>query len=122
MLTTDQMSPYRKPLPSFTLVLTSGHHPFCPATIQLSSAIPPDFLMKTIDLRHDSSDDDFVENRDEIADSQTVFEEQPGTFDLVAEQTSTNSIQQNLLFLVRKLVTYKRKFATRKKDRMPALN
>ncbi|KAF8816698.1 hypothetical protein BYT27DRAFT_7248122 [Phlegmacium glaucopus] len=108
------MSPYRKPLPSFTLVLTSGHHSFRPATIQLSSAMPPDFLMKTIDLRHDSSDDEFVENRDEIVDSQAAFEEQPGTFDHVAEQTSTNSIKQNFLFLIHKLVNHKRKFVTRK--------
>ncbi|KAF8816699.1 hypothetical protein BYT27DRAFT_6384066 [Phlegmacium glaucopus] len=110
----DHMSPYRKPLPSFTLVLTSGHHSYSPATIQLCSAIPPtapEFLMKTIDLRHDSTDNEFVEVRDENVDSQTVFEgEPPATFDHVAAQTSTRSVK-NLFFLIHKLVTFKWKFA-----------
>jgi len=81
----------------------------------------PVYHQKTIDLRHDSTDDEFVEYHDESVVLQTVFEgEQPATFDHVVEQTSTNSpnsVKQNLLFLIRKLVTYKRKFVTRKNGR-----
>ena len=44
----DYMSSYRKTMPSFTLVLTSGHPSFRSPTIQPSSAMlptSPDFLM-----------------------------------------------------------------------------
>ena len=53
ILSTDYMSSYRKTMPSFTLVLTSGHSSssFCSATIQPSSAMlptVPDCLMVRI--------------------------------------------------------------------------
>ena len=55
ILYTDYMSSYRKTMPSFTLVLTSGHpsSSFCSLTIQPFSAMlptPPDFLMVRISL------------------------------------------------------------------------
>ncbi|KAF8816647.1 hypothetical protein BYT27DRAFT_7207056 [Phlegmacium glaucopus] len=110
------MSPSRKPLPSFMLVLTSGHHslPLLPTTLQFDSYEPPamlptapDSLMETIDLR-----DDALEYAcDEDTDARTVFEaESPATFDRGAERSSNHSIKNLLLFL-RKFIPYKRNFA-----------
>ena len=38
------MSPYRKPMPSFTLVLTSGHHSLLSTTVQPDSYTSPTML------------------------------------------------------------------------------
>ena len=40
----DHMSPIRKPLPSFTLVITSGHHSLLPTTVQFDSYASPTML------------------------------------------------------------------------------
>jgi len=70
--------------------------------------------MKTIDLRHSSMDDEFVGDRGEDVDSQTIFEaERPATIDPVAEQTKTSPVK-NLFFLIRKLVSHKQNFITSK--------
>lgn len=98
--------------PSFTLVLTSGHPSSLSPTIQPSSAMlptAPDFLMKTIDLRHHSMDVRFDEGRDE---------------DVEVEQMKTKPIKRNFSFLVHKLVSYKQKFVTStcKTDRLSSPN
>jgi len=107
----DYMSSHRKTMPSFTLVLTSGHPSFrSPAIdIQPSSAMlptAPDFLMKTIDLRHHSTDVRLDEGHEDIE----------------AEQKSTNPVKRNFLFLVHKLVSYKQKFITGKTDQLSSPN
>ena len=124
VLSKDPMSPYRKPMPSFTLVLTSGHHSYRPSTIQLSPAVPPtapDFLMVCIwpsllhfrrfqpmycqkTIRHSSMDDEFVGDCGEDVDSQTIFEaERPATIDPVAEQTKTSPVKVCLFLIISNL-------------------
>jgi len=96
-------------MPSFTLVLTSGHPSFRSPIIQTSSAMlptAPDFLMKTIDLRRNSMNAKFDEGCDE---DETILE---------AEQKSTNPVKRKFLFLVHKLVSYKQKFVTSQTDRL----
>lgn len=61
--------------------------------------------MKTIDLRDEPKD--VFEHTCQGVDAQNIFEaEKPAT----AEETSNNFIKQNLLLLIRKFVSYKRKF------------
>jgi len=97
-------------MPSFTLVLTSGHPSVPSPTIQPSSAMlptAPDFLMRTIDYRNHSTDVIFDEGRDE---------------DVEEEQKSINPVKRNFLLLVHKLVSYKQKFVTGKTDPLSSPN
>jgi hypothetical protein len=79
----------------------------------------PDSLMKTIDLRYNSTFDELVEDHEKDVDSETIFAtEQLATFDHVAETEQTtekiNRVKRNLLFLVHRLVAYRRRFVTYK--------
>jgi hypothetical protein len=109
----------RKPMPSFTLVLTSGSIKFesYPSAQMLPTA--PDYLMvqmtelsvyflstyiisyqRTIDLRENSKDA-FEDVFDGNPDTQTIFEaDRPATFDHGIEKSSNNSIKVCTLITV----------------------
>lgn len=62
------------------------------------------YCQKTIDLRHSSMDDEFVGDRGEDVDSQTIFEaERPATFDPVAEQTKTSPVKVCIFLIISNL-------------------